>query len=41
MVSGKTIVLHPLNPKFKDIELKEDHGYRIVGVMVESSKKYK
>lgn len=41
MVSGKTIVLHPLNPKFKDIELKEDHGYRIIGVMVESSKKYK
>jgi SOS-response transcriptional repressor LexA len=41
MVSGKTIVLHPLNPKFKDIELKEGHGYRIVGVMVESSKKYK
>lgn len=41
MVSGKTAVLHALNPKFKDIELEESHGYRIIGVMVESSKKYK
>jgi SOS-response transcriptional repressor LexA len=41
VISGKTTVLHPLNPKYKDIVLHEGDGYRIVGVMVESSRKYK
>ena len=38
---GKTRVLHPLNPKYDDIELSKDIEYRIVGVVVEKKKRYK
>ena len=34
-------VLHPLNPKYPDIVLKKDLGYRIVGVVMEKKKRYK
>jgi len=37
---GKTIVLHPLNPKYEDIELRKGHGYRIVGKVVKKEKRY-
>ncbi len=38
---GKTLVLHPLNPKYEDIELKKGgHRYRIVGKVVRKEKKY-
>lgn len=33
---GKIIVLHPLNPKYPDIELSEKHQYVIVGKVVEN-----
>jgi SOS-response transcriptional repressor LexA len=38
---GKTRVLHPLNPKFDDIELSKDTEYRVVGVVLEKKKRYK
>lgn len=38
---GKTRVLHPLNPKFDDIELSRDIEYRIIGVVVEKKKRYR
>jgi len=38
---GKTRVLHPLNPKYDDIELKKDTEYRVVGVVVEKKKRYR
>ena len=38
---GKTRVLHPLNPKYEDIELKKSLEYRIIGVVVEKKKKYR
>ena len=38
---GKTRVLHPLNTKYEDIELKTDMEYRVVGVVVEKKKKYR
>jgi SOS-response transcriptional repressor LexA len=37
---GRTRVLHPLNPKYKDIELSEKHQYVIVGKVVEKKKRY-
>jgi SOS-response transcriptional repressor LexA len=37
---GKTAVLHALNPRYKDITLKKDLGYRIVGVVAEKSTSY-
>ena len=37
---GKTPVLHPLNPKYPDIEIKRGHRYRIVGKVVKKEKKY-
>lgn len=37
---GDTLVLHPLNPKYPDIELKKDYKYRIIGKVVEKKKKY-
>lgn len=37
---GGTIILHPLNPKYPDIELKKRNGYRIVGKVVKKEKKY-
>ncbi len=37
---GHTVVLHPLNPKYEDIELKRGHGYRIVGKVVKKEKRY-
>lgn len=39
---GKTLFLHPLNPKCHDIELKKGNGhrYRIVGKVVKKEKKY-
>lgn len=38
---GRTRVLHPLNPKYKDIELSEKHQYVIVGKVVEKKKRYR
>ncbi len=38
---GKTRVLHPLNQKYEDMELKTDMEYRVVGVVVEKKKKYR
>jgi SOS-response transcriptional repressor LexA len=37
---GKTLILHPLNPKYEDIELRRGHGYRIVGKVVRKEKRY-
>lgn len=37
---GKIQVLHPLNPKYQDIELSEKHQYVIVGKVVEKKKRY-
>ncbi|HDL01544.1 MAG TPA: helix-turn-helix domain-containing protein [candidate division Zixibacteria bacterium] len=37
---GGTIILHPLNPKYPDIELKKRNVYRIVGKVVKKEKKY-
>ena len=37
---GKTQVLHPLNPKYPDIELSENHEYVLVGKVVEKKKRY-
>ncbi len=36
-----TRILHPLNPKYKDIVLNKDQEYRIVGVVMEKKKRYK
>jgi len=36
---GKTIILHPLNPKYKDIELDHKKQYHIVGIVVETLRK--
>jgi len=38
---GKVRVLHPLNPKYDDIELSRDIEYRIVGVVMEKKKRYR
>ncbi|MDO9289669.1 MAG: XRE family transcriptional regulator [Thermodesulfovibrionales bacterium] len=37
---GGTTILHPLNPKYPDIELKKRNGYRIIGKVVKKEKKY-
>ncbi|MCL5421113.1 MAG: XRE family transcriptional regulator [Nitrospirae bacterium] len=37
---GDTLVLHPLNSKYEDIELKKGVKYRIVGKVVKKEKKY-
>ena len=37
---GHTLVLHPLNSKYEDIELKKGRRYRIVGKVVEKKKRY-
>jgi SOS-response transcriptional repressor LexA len=39
-VYGDTTVLHPLNPKYPDIELKKRNKYHIVGKVVEKKKRY-
>ncbi len=38
---GKTRVLHPLNPKYDDIELNRAIEYSIIGVVIEKKKKYR
>jgi SOS-response transcriptional repressor LexA len=38
---GRTRVLHPLNPKYDDIELSKDTEYRVVGVVIEKKKTYR
>jgi SOS-response transcriptional repressor LexA len=38
---GKTRALHPLNPKYDDIELSREIEYRIIGVVVEKKKRYR
>jgi SOS-response transcriptional repressor LexA len=38
---GKTRVLHPLNPKYEDIELTRATEYRVIGVVIEKKKKYR
>lgn len=37
---GDTLVLHPLNSKYEDIELKEGVKYRIVGKVLEKKTRY-
>jgi len=37
---GRTRVLHPLNPRYDDIELSRSE-YRIIGVVVEKKKRYR
>jgi len=37
---GDTLVLHPLNSNFEDIELKKGSKYRIVGKVVKKEKRY-
>lgn len=37
---GEVRVLHPLNPKYEDIELKKNRGHRLIGVVVEKKKRY-
>ena len=38
---GKTLFLHPRNPKYPDIELKRGaHNYSIVGKVVKKEKEY-
>jgi phage repressor protein C with HTH and peptisase S24 domain len=37
---GNTLVLHPLNSKYEDIELRRGHRYRIVGKVVKKEKRY-
>ncbi len=39
-IYGDTKVLHPLNPKYPDIELKKGDRYNIVGKIVEKKKRY-
>lgn len=36
---GRTRVIHPLNPKYEDIELNRETDYRVIGVVIE--KKYR
>ena len=38
---GKVRVLHPLNPKYEDIELNRATEYRVIGVVIEKKKKYR
>jgi len=38
---GKKRILHPLNPNYEDIELKENVQYRVIGVVVEKKKRYR
>jgi len=38
---GRTRVLHPLNPRYVDIELSREIEYRIIGVVVEKKKRYR
>lgn len=40
-IYGKKTILHPLNPKYQDIELDQKKNYEIVGVVVQKSKSYK
>lgn len=35
---GSTRILHPLNPKYEDIELKKNIQYRVIGVVVEKKR---
>ena len=37
---GDTLVLHPLNSKYEDIELTARTKYRIVGKVVKKEKRY-
>ncbi|MBI5634968.1 MAG: helix-turn-helix domain-containing protein [Nitrospirae bacterium] len=37
---GDTLVLHPLNSRYEDIELKKSVKYRIVGKVVKKEKRY-
>jgi SOS-response transcriptional repressor LexA len=37
---GETLVLHSLNPKYADIEIKEGYNYRILGRVVKKEKRY-
>lgn len=39
-VYGDKIILHPLNPKYQDIELDGKKRYKIIGKVVEKVKKY-
>lgn len=35
---GKARILHPLNPKYPDIELSDKNQYRIIGKVVEKKR---
>jgi SOS-response transcriptional repressor LexA len=38
---GSTRVLHPLNPRYDDTELRRDTEYRVVGVVIEKKRRYR
>lgn len=38
---GSKVILHPLNPKYTDLELDQTDRYEIIGVIVEKVKKYR
>ena len=38
---GSTRVLHPLNPRYDDTELRRDTEYSVVGVVIEKNKRYR
>jgi SOS-response transcriptional repressor LexA len=38
---GKKRILHPLNPKYPDIELDKEVQYRVIGIVVEKKKRYR
>jgi SOS-response transcriptional repressor LexA len=40
-IYGDKVILHPLNPKYPDIELDHDERYVIVGKVVEKVKRYR
>lgn len=37
---GKTRILHPLNPKYPDMEFSGGHKFKVVGKVVEKKKRY-
>ena len=39
-IFGNKIILHPLNPKYPDIELNHKKQYTVIGKVVEKVKKY-
>ena len=38
---GRMRVLHPLNPRYEDIELDKGSEYSIIGIIIEKKKRYR